>query len=132
MRHQGWAVEGHPSAVTRQYAFGAGGHIREAWGHRHKVQGDAEWPVSCGTWMGCGRLLVWVSSTQNRHSRAQHQHPSTHHHTSWRAVGRGVSNRAGVWWHAQVQVVGEKASVGARVNESNQEKVTFDRHFIRA
>ena len=44
--------------------------------------------------------------------------------SAWgRAEGRSLRCEA---------VAGEKASVGARVSESNQEKVMFDRRFISA
>ena len=48
---KGWAVEGHPNAVTCQYASGAMGHVRAACGHGHGVWGDPEWPVGRGTQM---------------------------------------------------------------------------------
>ena len=83
---KGWAMEGHPSALTHWYAFGVGGHIGEAWRHRHRAWGDTEWPVGHGTQMGCGWSLVLVSSMQSRCSQAQRQHPSTHCHTPQRAV----------------------------------------------
>ena len=51
--------------VTYQYTFGARGCIRVAWGHGHGVQGDTEWPVACGMWMGHGQSLVWVSGMQS-------------------------------------------------------------------
>ena len=139
---KGWAVEGHLSMVTCRYVSGAGGRIRVAWGHGHGAWGDPEWPVGCGMRMGHGRSLVvkeWHA--EQMFSRAPFHLPSYTLESAtpavvacrgwpwWHVEGSNggqwavtwvACDRAGCRWHAQVQVVGEKASVGARVSESNE------------
>ena len=96
---KGRAVEGHLSVVTCWYASGAGGRIRAAWGHEHRVQGDPEWPVGCGMRMGHGRSLVvkeWLA--KQTFSRVPFHLPSYTLESTTPVV---VACRGRQWWHVE-------------------------------